>query len=156
METAKPRELTTLHLGKISKTHGSKSHHGLRKWVCFNFIDLWKTQSSSLHHPSSMTSFRTAFSNEHMNRITEERSRVNCPRESVCLRIGPCYDSCPESERYRTSVVLMFSLHRITYTECIRQLELSIEKRLTRLQNDSTMDLISFTKVAREVGVISF
>ena len=115
VETAKPRELTTLHLGKISKTHGSKSHHGLRKWVCFNFIDLWKTQSSSLHHPSSMTSFRTAFSNEHMNRITEERSRVNWPRESVCLRIGPCYDSCPESERYRTSVVLMFSLHRINY-----------------------------------------
>ena len=98
-----------------------------------------------------MKYFRTALSNEHMNRITEERSLVSCPRESVCVRIGACYDSCPESERYRTSVVLVFSLHRITYTECIRQLELSIEKRLTRLQNDSTVDLISFTKVAREV-----
>ena len=40
VETAKTRELTNLHLGKISKTHGSKSHHGLRKWVCFNLIDL--------------------------------------------------------------------------------------------------------------------
>ena len=30
------------------------------------------------------------------------------------------------------------------------------EKRLKRLQNDSTMALISFTKVAREAGAISF
>ena len=30
------------------------------------------------------------------------------------------------------------------------------EKRLKLLQNDSTMDLISFTKVAREAGAISF
>ena len=30
------------------------------------------------------------------------------------------------------------------------------EKRLKRLQNDSTMALISFTKVAREGGAISF
>ena len=30
------------------------------------------------------------------------------------------------------------------------------EKRLKRLQNDSTMVLISFTKVAREAGAISF
>ena len=30
------------------------------------------------------------------------------------------------------------------------------EKRLKRLQNDSTMALISFTKVARKAGAISF
>ena len=30
------------------------------------------------------------------------------------------------------------------------------EKRLKRLQNDSTMALISFTKVAHEAGAISF
>ena len=30
------------------------------------------------------------------------------------------------------------------------------EKRLKRLQNDSTMGIISFTKVAREAGAISF
>ena len=30
------------------------------------------------------------------------------------------------------------------------------EKRLKRLQNDSTIDLISFTKVARDAGAISF
>ena len=57
-----------------------------------------------------------------------ERSHVCCPRESVCLRIGACYDSCPESERYRTSVFTVFSLHTRTYTKCIWQLELSVRE----------------------------
>ena len=82
-----------------------------------------------------------------------QRSHDSCPRESVCLRIGACYDSYPESERYRPSVFLVFSLHTRTYTKYIWQLEL--EKRLKRLQNDSTMDLIAFTKVDREAGAIS-
>ena len=68
-----------------------------------------------------------------------------------------CYDSCRESERYRTSVFLVFSLHTRTYTRnAYDNLNYRSEKRLKRLQNDSTMALISFTKVARESGAISF
>ncbi len=55
-----------------------------------------------------------------------ERSHVSCPRDSVFLRTGACYDSCLESEKYRTSLFLVFSLHTRTYTKCIWQLELSV------------------------------
>ena len=60
VETANPRELKTLHVGKTRTTHGSKSHHGLRKW------------NSSLHQASSLKSFRTAFTHEHRNCKTGE------------------------------------------------------------------------------------
>ena len=39
-----------------------------------------------------------------------------------------CYDLCRESERYRMSVFLVFSLHTRTYTKCIWQLELSLRE----------------------------
>ena len=76
--------------------------------------------------------------------------------KAFCLRIGACYDSCLESERYRTSVFLVFSLHIRTYMKCIYDtLNYRSEKRLKRLQNDSAVDVISFTMVAREAGTIS-
>ena len=60
METAKPRELNTLHVGQTRKMHGSKSDHGVRKW------------NSSLHQAFSLKSFRTAFTHKQWNCITGE------------------------------------------------------------------------------------
>ena len=147
METAKPRELKTLHVGKTRTTYGSKSHHGLRKW------------NSSLHHASSLKSFRTAFTHTHSNCKTggkryHQRSHVSCPRESVCL-LRLMSGIRKVSEVGLPCVV--FSLHTRTYTKYRNDnLNYRSEKRLKRLQNDSTMALISFTKVAREAGAISF
>ena len=126
--------------------HGSKSHHGLRKW------------NSSLHHASSLKSFRTAFTHEHRNCKTGEgNDTANARMLAAHEKAFAFYDSCRESERYRTSVFLVFSLHTRTYTKCIYDnLNYRSEKRLKRLQNDSTMGIISFTKVAREAGAISF
>ena len=144
METAKPRELTTLHVGKTRTMHGSKSYHGLRKW-------------NSLHHASSLKSFRTAFNHKHRNCITGEgNDPANARNLAAHEKAFACYDLCPESERYRTSVFLVFSLHTRTYTKCIYDnLNYRSEKRLKRLQSVSTMALISFTKVAREAGAVS-
>ena len=146
METANPRELKTLHVGKARTTHGSKSHHGLRKW------------NSSLHHASSLKSLRTAFTHEHRNCKTGEgNDTANARMLAAHEKAFACYDSCRESERYRTSVFLVFSLHTRTYTRnAYDNLNYRSEKRLKRLQNDSTTALISFTKVARESGAISF
>ena len=117
VETANPRELKTLHVGKTRTTHGSKSHHGLRKW------------NSSLHHASSLKSFRTAFTNEHSNCKTEEgNDTANARILAAHEKAFDCYDSCRESESYRTSVFLVFSLHTRTYTKCIWQLELSVRE----------------------------
>ena len=108
METANPRELKTLHVGKTRTTHGSKLHHGLRKW------------NASLHHASSLKSFRTAFTHEHRNCKTEEgNDTANARILAAHEKAFACYDSCRESERYRTSVFLVFSLHTRTYTKCI-------------------------------------
>ena len=108
METAKPRELKTLHVGQTRTTHGSKSHHGLRKW------------NSSLHDASSLNSFRTAFSYEHRNCITGQgNDTANARMLAAHGKAFACYDSCPESEMYRTSVFLVFSLHTRTYMTCI-------------------------------------
>ena len=146
METAKPRELTTLHVGKTRTTHGSKSHHGLRK------------RNSSLHHASSLKSFRTALTHEQRNCITGEgNDTANARMLAAHEKAFACYDSCPESERYRTS---RSSLCLVYIQECTRNaydnLNYRSEKRLKRLQSVSTMALISFTKVAREGGAISF
>ena len=117
METANPRELKTLHVGKTRTTHGSKSHHGLRKW------------NSSLHHASSLKSFRTAFTHEHRNCKTGEGNHTaNARMLAAHEKAFACYDSCRESERYRTSVFLVFSLHTRTYTKCIWQLERSVRE----------------------------
>ena len=95
----------------------SKSHHGLRKW------------NSSLHHASSLKSFRTAFTHEHRNCITGEgNDTANARMLAAHEKAFACSDSCPESERYRTSVFLVFSLHTRTYTKCIWQLELSVRE----------------------------
>ena len=67
-----------------------------------------------------------------------------------------CYDSCRESERYRTSVFLCLAYIQELTRNAYDNLNYRSEKRLKRLQNDSTMALISFTKVAREAGAISF
>ena len=146
METANPRELKTLHVGKTRTTHGSKSHHGLRKW------------NSSLHHASSLKSLCNAFTHEHRNCKTGEgNDTANARMLAAHEKAFACYDSCRESERYRTSVFLVFSLHTRTYTRnAYDNLNYRSEKRLKRLQNDSTTALISFTKVARESGAISF
>ena len=146
METANPRELKTLHVGKTRTTHGSKSHHRLRKW------------NSSLHHASSLKSLRTAFTHEHRNCKTGEgNDTANARMLAAHEKAFACYDSCRESERYRTSVFVVFSLHTITYTRnAYDNLYYRSEKRLKRLHNDSTMALISFTKVARESGAITF
>ena len=148
VETANPRELKTLHVGKTRTTHGSKSQHGLRKW------------NYSLHHASSLKSFRTAFTHEHRNcKNGEGNDTANTRMLAAHEKAFACYDSCRESERYRTSVFLVFSLHTRTYTKYIinyDNLNYRSEKRLKRLQNDSTMALISFTTVAREAGAISF
>ena len=78
METAKPREL------KTRTTHGSKSHHGLIKW------------NSSLHHASSLKSFRTAFTHEHRNGITGEgNDTANARMLAAHEKAFACYDSCP-------------------------------------------------------------
>ena len=146
METANPRELKTFHVGKTGTTHGTKSHHGLRK--C----------NSSLHHASSLTSLRTAFTHEHRNCKTGEgNDTANARMLAAHEKAFACYDSCRESERYRTSVFLVFSLHTRTYTRnAYGSLNYRSEKRLKRLQNDSTMALISFKKGARGSGAISF
>ena len=108
METAKPRELNTLHVGKTRTTHGSKSHHGLRKW------------NSSLHHASSLKFFphcidpRAQELHNWRGKRYRERSHVSSHEKAFA-----CYDSCPESEMYRTLVFLVFSLHTRTYTKCI-------------------------------------
>ena len=81
METAKPRELKTLHVvGKTRTTPGSKSHHGLRKW------------NYSLHHASS---FGTAFTHEHRNWKTGEgNDTANARMLAVDEKAFACYDSC--------------------------------------------------------------
>ena len=129
METANPRELKTLHVRKTRTTHGSKSQHGVRKW------------NSSLHNASSLKYFRTAFTHEHRNCKTGEG---NDTAKTLMLaaheKAFACYDSCRESERYRTSVFLVFSLHTRTYTRnAYDNLNYRSEKRLKRLHNDSTM-----------------
>ena len=80
MDTANPRELTTLHVGKTRTMHGSKSQHGLRKW------------NSSLHHASS---FGTAFTHEHSNCKTGEgNDTANARKLAVHEKAFACYDSC--------------------------------------------------------------
>ena len=125
METANPRELKTLHVGKTRTTHGSKSHHGLRKW------------NSSLHHASSLKSFRTAFTHEHMNCKTGEgNDTANARMLAAHEKAFACYDSCRESEWYRTSVFLcLFYIQELT-RNAYDNLKYRSEKRL---QNDSTM-----------------
>ena len=54
----------------------------------------------------------------------EKRYRVLAALEKAFA----CYDSCRESERYRTSVFLVFSLHTRTYTKFTWQLELSVQE----------------------------
>ena len=110
VETAKPRELKTLHVGKTRTTHGSKSHHWLRKW------------NSSLHHASSLKSFRTAFTHDHRNCITGEgNDTANARNLAAHEKAFACYDSCPESEMYRTSIFLVFR-------NALWQLELSVRE----------------------------
>ena len=88
--------------------HGSKSNHRLRKW------------NSPLQHASSLKSFRTAFTHEHRNCKTGEGNDTTNARMLATHEIAfDCYDSCRESERYRSSVFLVFSLHTRTYTKCI-------------------------------------
>ena len=126
----------------MAATHGSKSHHGLTKW---------------LHNASSLKSFRTAFTHEHMNCKTGEgNDTANVRMLAAHEKEFACYDSCRESERYRTSVFLcLVYIHELT-RNTYYNLNYRSEKRLKRLQNDSTMGLISFTKVALEAGAISF
>ena len=150
METAKPSELKTLHVGKTRKTHSSKSHHGLRKW------------NSSLHHASSMKSFRTTFTHEHRNCIIGGRhdtanARMLAAHEKVFVCISEHVTTHVQNQKgigRRSSwcSVYIQELTRNTYDN----LNYRSEKRLKRLQNDSTMDLISFTMVAREAGAIPF
>ena len=76
METAKPRELKTLHFGKKTRTtHGSKSH------------------------ASSLKSFRTAFTHEHSNCITGDgNDTANARMLAAHEKAFACYDSCPVSD----------------------------------------------------------
>ena len=84
METAEPRELNTLRIGKTRTTHGNKSHHGLRKW------------NSSLHNASSLKSFHTEFTHEHRNCITGERNDI---ANASMLAAHEKAFACPESEK---------------------------------------------------------
>ena len=87
VETAKPRELKTLHVGKTRTTHGSTSYHGLRKW------------NSWLHQASSLKSFRTALTHEHRNCITGEgNDTANARVLAAYEKAFACYDSCPASD----------------------------------------------------------
>ena len=76
-----------------------------------------------------------------------KRSHVSCPRESICLLrlmsgIG------------RRSSLCSVYIHELT-RNAYDNLNYRSERRLKRLHNDSTMDLMSFTKLAREAGAIS-
>ena len=146
METANSRELKTLHVGKTRTTHGSKSHHGLRKW------------NSSLHHASSLKSFRTAFTHEHRNCKTGEGNdtanarMLTAPTRKRLLVTTHVGSQKGIGRRSSLCLVYIQELTRNAYDN----LNYRSEKHQKRLQNDSTMTLISFTTVAREAGAISF
>ena len=78
-----------------------------------------------------------------------QRSHVSCPRESVCLL------RLMSGIRKVSDVLCLVYIQELT-RNAYENLNYRSEKRLKRLQNDSTMALISFTKVAREAGDISF
>ena len=71
-----------------------------------------------------MASFRTEFVNyERRNRKTDERNDTENARwlaahekAFACVLEHATTRACPESDMYRTSVFLVFSLHRRTYT----------------------------------------
>ena len=138
----------TLHVGKTRKTHSSKSHHGLRKW------------NSSLHHASSMKSFRTAFTHEHRNCITGEgNDTANARMLAAHEKAFACVlEHVTNHVRIQKGIGRRSSWCLVYIQELTRNaydnLNYLSEKRLNRLENDSTMDLTSFTKVAREAGAI--
>ena len=73
-----------------------------------------------VHHASSLKYVRTAFTHEHVNCKTGEgNDAANARILAAHEKAFACYDSCPESERYRTSIFRVFSLHTRTYTKCI-------------------------------------
>ena len=74
-----------------------------------------------------------------------ERSRVSRPRDSVYLRIGVWHNSCLESVRYPSWPSLCFVYIEELTRNAHDNSNYRSEKRLKRIQNDSTMDLISFT-----------
>ena len=73
---------------------------------------------SALHLPTSTGIAKTWEGNDTAN------ARMLAAHEKAFA----CYDSCPEYERYRTSVFLVCSLHTRTYMKWIWQLELSVRE----------------------------
>ena len=101
-----------------------------------------------------MKSFRTAFTHEHRNCITREgNDTANARMLAAHEKAFACVLEHVLNQKGiggRSSLCLVYiqELTRNAYDN----LNYRSEKRLKRLQNDSTMDLISFTKIAREAG----
>ena len=108
-----------------------------------------------------MTSFRITFTNEHRNRITEERNdTANARGLAGHEKAFACVlDHVTTLALNHKGIGRRYPLYLVYIEELTRNAydnwNYRFEKRLKRLQNYSTMDLISFTKVAREACGIS-
>ena len=108
-----------------------------------------------------MKSFRTAFTHEHRNCITGEgNDTANAcilaahEKAFACLLEHVTIHVLNQKGIGRRSSLCLVCIQELT-RNAYDNLNYRSEKRLKRLQNDSTVDIISFTMVAREAGTIS-
>ena len=104
-----------------------------------------------------LKSVRTAFTHEHRNCITGEGNDTANSRMLVPTRkrlIVTTHVGSQKGIGHRSSLCLVH-IQELTRNE-YDNLNYRSEKHLKRLQNDSIMALLSFTKVAGEAGAISF
>ena len=108
-----------------------------------------------------MQSFRTAFTHEHRNCITgEENDTANAcmlaahEKASACVLEHVTIHVLNQTSIGRRSSLCLVYIQELT-RNAYDNLNYRSEKHLKRLQNDSTVDLISFTMVGREAGTLS-
>ena len=132
------------------------------KFLRFGKCYVLRPYNSSLHHASSMKSFRTAFTHEHRNCITGKgndtanaRMVVAPEKEFACVLDQDTTHVLKQKGIGRRSSLCLVYIQELT-RNAYDNLNYRSEKRLKRLQNNSTVDLVSFTMVAREACTISF
>ena len=109
-----------------------------------------------------MKSFHTAFTHEHRNCITGKgndtanaRMVVAPEKEFACVLDQDTTHVLKQKGIGRRSSLCLVYIQELT-RNAYDNLNYRSEKRLKRIQNNSTVDLISFTMVAREACTISF
>ena len=143
VETAKPRELKTLHFG------GGKKDNAWQQIAP-------RAEKMELFATPCLKSVRTAFTHEHRNCITGEGNDTANSRMLVPTRKRLIVTTHVGSQKGigRLSSLCLVHIQELT-RNAYDNFNSRSEKHLKGLQNDSIMALLSFTKVAGNAGAIS-